>query len=59
MEVEVGGDEVGLWVFRRVLNGGKVVNLIIRGNNDHSSGVLTCGSLNASAAQCEPVFLSL
>ena len=55
----MGGYENGFRVLCRVLNGCKIVNLIIRGHDNHSAGVLTSGPLNSRAADGESVFLSL
>ena len=50
VECEVSGDDLRIRSISRMLNRCEVVNIVIRRNNDHSSGVLTCGTLDSRTA---------
>ena len=45
-ELEVGGDNTGIGVVSRVLDGGKVIDRALLGHNDDAAGMLACGTFD-------------
>ena len=56
---EVGGDDIGIGVVRRVLYGTEVIDLLVLGDDHHAAGVLAGGALDAGAADGQAVLLRL
>ena len=61
MEIEVGGDHVGVVLVGRVLNGAEIVYFHIPRHNDHAARMLTGGTLDRRVAYSrrKPRFLRL
>lgn len=59
MEVEVGGNDVGVRVVRRMLRGAKILQHVIVRHDDHAAGMLTGGALDTGTAAREAVDLRL
>ena len=57
--VEVGGDDVGVRVVGRMLDGTEIVDLPVLGDDHHAAGVLAGGPADPGAAQGQTVFLRL
>ena len=55
--LEVGGNDLGIRVVRRMLNRTDVVNLNLLGHNDNAARMLTRGAAHARAACGKAVFL--
>ncbi len=55
---KVGGDGAGTGVIRRVLNGGKIIDIFITRHNDDTAGMLSRRSLYFGAACNQPFHMS-
>ena len=59
LKLEVGGQQTARYVIRRVLDRTEIVDLVGVRHDHHAAGVLTCGALDAGAAQRQAVFLGV
>ena len=59
MEVEVGCNVIWVHIICRMLYRAEIVNIVCSRYNNHTAGVLTCGSLNSRTTDCKTLFLSL